>query len=963
MNVFGIGFFLAMENSSDSHRERNVIRTIYLVLGFLLLGWLSSGQLFAQTTERLPCDSCRFQVNSLDEPFKLSGNWLFTRDDNPRNNDIDLDTGAWTVVKAPGPWKKAYDDGKKFTVGWYRANFEFAPGLVGQEVVLLADAYMSRVTVFVDGQEVFRRPGNINIERYYSVQPIPVRFTITHPRHVVAIRVETPMMLGVYQLPFELHKYDVRDTSFAWFQFWGGELRAIVAAVALVFGLFFLLVYVKTKYPLYLVAFLGTVVITPFFAAPSDIFLKVFNPEPMLYLHYSGLYGSMFFCLFCQFFYKFTPRFNWIYGGIFAAAALRMGSMAVVPNVELFQKFRPVYLIMTIIPIITAIYTTWQGVRLKQPGSLFLFLAMVFFVGTATNDLLLALGKIESVAMLFTGVGVFTGAMLYVASQIFANTFTQNKQLAHSLRGMNEELENLVAQRTLQLKKKQQDIEAMLHNLPQGVLVVTADGSIHGEYSVYLETLFETREIAGRQMMELIFSSTNLGADILAQVDAVVGACIGEDRMNFDFNAHLMVRELDKQMPSGLSKSLELVWSPICAEDGTCERLMICMRDVTRLKALVAEADKQKRELEMIGQILAVNQDKFHEFVDSASGFIRENETLIKNTHNKDQGVIGLLFRNMHTIKGNARTYGLRLLTNTVHEAEQTYDDMRKNEHVQWDQAKLLYQLQQAYDALQEYARLNEGKLGRRGPGRRGSVDKFLMVQREQVHEMLTHMESVDASNPSLLGDVFRRIRNMLRLIGTEQMVVMLAGVIDSLPSLAQELGKEPPQVSVIDNGIVVKTQMADLLRNVFMHLLRNSMDHGVESAQQRLDRGKPAAGHIQLELSLADGQLWMRLRDDGKGLALGVIRRKAIEKGIISEEQDMPAQELAQLIFASGFSTAEKVTEVSGRGVGMDAVKGFLEREGGSIALRLTQEPSLTESTPFETVISLPDKFAVQSV
>jgi chemotaxis protein histidine kinase CheA len=95
--------------------------------------------------------------------------------------------------------------------------------------------------------------------------------------------------------------------------------------------------------------------------------------------------------------------------------------------------------------------------------------------------------------------------------------------------------------------------------------------------------------------------------------------------------------------------------------------------------------------------------------------------------------------------------------------------------------------------------------------------------------------------------------------------------------------------------------------------------------------------------------------------LALGFIRNKAIEKKLITEEQNTPDEQVAQLIFASGFSTAEKVTEVSGRGVGMDAVKGFIEREGGTIQLRFLDDIK-GDYRQFETVLSLPEKFAMQS-
>ena len=110
----------------------------------------------------------------------------------------------------------------------------------------------------------------------------------------------------------------------------------------------------------------------------------------------------------------------------------------------------------------------------------------------------------------------------------------------------------------------------------------------------------------------------------------------------------------------------------------------------------------------------------------------------------------------------------------------------------------------------------------------------------------------------------------------------------------------------------------------------------------------------------MADGKLWLKLSDDGKGLGVEMIRQKAIESGLIRPDQTMPAEQLAQLIFASGFSTAASVTEVSGRGVGMDAVKGFVEREGGTIELRFTSDDTGSEFRPFEVVIGLPERFAV---
>jgi len=285
------------------------------------------------------CDSCAIKVDSLDQPTRLVGKWLFTRDDSPANAAVDVDTSdtaRWRLVKAPGPWKHAYDDHRNFTVGWYRGAFDFAPALVGQEVVVLVNAYMGRTKVWIDGQEVYERPLNADTTRYYSIQPIPVRFRITKPHETIAIRVDTPLMTGIYMLPFELRKYGAHDGTLVFYQVWGGELRLVIGFVVAFFGLFFLLVYSKTRYALYLTAALASLVVFPFFAAPADFLLGLFEPERLTYIHYLGLYCAFFFYLFTQFFHKFTPRVNKVGGALMGAMALVILSMTVHLDLDLF---------------------------------------------------------------------------------------------------------------------------------------------------------------------------------------------------------------------------------------------------------------------------------------------------------------------------------------------------------------------------------------------------------------------------------------------------------------------------------------------------------------------------------------------------------------------------------------------------------------------------------------------------
>jgi len=558
--------------------------------------------------------------------------------------------------------------------------------------------------------------------------------------------------------------------------------------------------------------------------------------------------------------------------------------------------------------------------------------------------------------------GMALGVMNLCFMGVLVFFIRNNVNMMAVIAEQNATLEKRVAERTSQLRQKTHDIQAMLQNMPQGVLTVLPGGVIHPEYSAYMETIFETKDIAGKSLMDLVFSQTSLGSNDLSQVDAAAGSCIGEDMMNFEFNSHLLVTEFDKTMPNGAVKSLELSWSPIADDNDVVEKLMLCVRDVTEFKKLASEAGAQKRELEIIGEILAVSQEKFQDFIESAYKFVAENEEIIRKTPQKDLDAVGLLFRNMHTIKGNARTYGLLNMTNVVHETEQVYDELRKDPEKAWEPESLLAQLAQVHALVDEYHKINDVKLGRKGPGRRGSVERFLMVDKDQVARAQELIKAVNDSDLAAVRAVLADVGQTLSLIGTEKVDHVLAGIIESMPSLAKELGKEPPQITVATNGIVVRNHIVGLLKNVFTHVFRNSMDHGLETAEARQSAGKNPVGHIQLTLGLAEGRLQFRLRDDGKGLAVGRIRQKAIDSGLLTTADTPSPEDVAQLIFASGFSTADKVTEVSGRGVGMDAVKGFLQNEGGDVAIRFTDNNAASDQRQFELVISLPDKYAVQA-
>jgi len=147
------------------------------------------------------------------------------------------------------------------------------------------------------------------------------------------------------------------------------------------------------------------------------------------------------------------------------------------------------------------------------------------------------------------------------------------------------------------------------------------------------------------------------------------------------------------------------------------------------------------------------------------------------------------------------------------------------------------------------------------------------------------------------------------------------------------KLGKKIELMMIGEQTEVDKT-VVEMLSDPLVHLVRNSLDHGIEMPEERLAAGKPEHGTVILEAYHRGGNIVIEVRDDGKGLNKDILRTKAIEKGLIEEDAILTDQQTYELIFMPGFSTAEKLTDISGRGVGMDVVRRNIQALGGRIEI-----------------------------
>lgn len=198
-----------------------------------------------------------------------------------------------------------------------------------------------------------------------------------------------------------------------------------------------------------------------------------------------------------------------------------------------------------------------------------------------------------------------------------------------------------------------------------------------------------------------------------------------------------------------------------------------------------------------------------------------------------------------------------------------------------------------------------------------------------------------------------RQVSRKLQELGTTIRMIPISGTFQKMARLTRDLSRKSGKpVLFTSKGDETELDRAyvDLIADPLVHMVRNAVDHGIETPQERVKAGKPEEGNVHLRAYHEGGNIHVEISDDGKGLDQDAIYNKALEKGLISEDEKMTEQEIFHLIFLPGFSTASSVTEVSGRGVGMDVVRRNIKELRGQVAI--TSE--LGAGTSFKIILPL---------
>jgi len=447
---------------------------------------------------------------------------------------------------------------------------------------------------------------------------------------------------------------------------------------------------------------------------------------------------------------------------------------------------------------------------------------------------------------------------------------------------------------------RNQQMALILDSVTDGLLVIDRDFRIGSEYSRVVEKIFERSDLGHATLPDILHPL----------VDQVTHEQI-RDYLKILFDPKLIDRliksinpakQISVRLPAQeagqkeRTKHFAVNFERIRAQ-AEISQVLVQIEDITHqinlAKELALQEAAAEQKLHLVMEILQVEPISLNRFINHFNEGLAVLEPMIDFPAGIEdpREMIQVLFRRVHTLKGEAGL--LRLGT---HE-------------------RLLHKLEDDLDALRSAEQLATSDLASLAP----SVEALLELSSE-ISEIFDRVRSLDTT-----------AKTPVPAVSPAPEAPPPAGLMESLARLVFELGGRLGKPAVFHTTVQesdLPAAYAEVLPEVLLHLVRNSMAHGFESSEERVARGKNPLGTIQLALREHPGFHELILQDDGGGLDLDKIRRRAEQVGwqLTTDEQ------LRHAIFEPGFSTADKVSDLAGRGVGLDAVRAALEKVGGRI-------------------------------
>ena len=479
------------------------------------------------------------------------------------------------------------------------------------------------------------------------------------------------------------------------------------------------------------------------------------------------------------------------------------------------------------------------------------------------------------------------------------------KKAQVELENYSKNLEKMVEDRTSEIRELNQKLKALLDSLNQGFLIFDSSGSCWEVTSKACQKVLET-DPAGQKIWDVLKLPEAKHDGFRKWMITLFG-----ELLPFEDMAALG----PKEFPHSQGNRINLEYYPIRNSKNEISGVVLVSTDITELVQAQMIAEKEKANSQFILKVIKQKKSflGFYEEIQRQSEELMQAVQAAPAFWNHE-----LIFRLLHTIKGGASTYSIKPITDTAHRMEnqilQLQNEPDEFSREAWNSDLSLLNLE-----FQNLKSDVEVLLG--SHHHQQSLDQ-IELPRETLSQVLSLLESWSKTREFSLELQAQYL--------TESVQETFSSYQFVLQSTADQLGKKVEELKFLNPDMRWTPKPYSAFLSTLVHVFRNAVDHGLESPQERLTLGKPEKGCIQMELKKSAKGFALTIQDDGKGINPFIIKQKMIEKGLPVE--GLTESEILSSIFHPQFSTRNEVTEISGRGVGLDAVKNEIDKIGGTV-------------------------------
>lgn len=361
------------------------------------------------------------------------------------------------------------------------------------------------------------------------------------------------------------------------------------------------------------------------------------------------------------------------------------------------------------------------------------------------------------------------------------------------------------------------------------------------------------------------------------------------------------------------------------------ERLMLILTDITERRRLEEQVATEQARLKLI--VVAVTEaDDLFEVLEHFKEF--REETLPGLLDDLTASRLAEIYRQVHTFKGLFAQLEFPELPKSLHQLESLLGRAKRQVAAATCGADdITLGMERAQAALESDLAVLRDALGDGFFAKSGC----LVLDQDQVAmlDRIAHRLHADGQ-PSPSPEETREFVRWLRCLRHVRLAEMLSGYPKAVARLAERLGKEVAPVTMEDDGVRVDPAIYGPFAKSLVHLFRNAVDHGIEPPEERLEAGKDEVGSIHCRITREDADILVEIADDGRGLDPDAIRRKAVALEYCDAEQALAMNDdgIHSVIFDDAFSTRDDITETSGRGIGLAAIRDEVDKLGGRIVV-----------------------------